>query len=90
MIFIRLDLIGSQMILYNRSKYVWKKNVERGQLGITKGDFKSEDTGKFLNLQHKYFKSLSSAKNLNFHFPAYTSKQLIQIFAQDSELEYLC
>ena len=28
------------------------------------GGFKSEDTGKFLHLQHQYFKSLSLAENL--------------------------
>ena len=30
-----------------------------------KGGFESEDTGKFLRLQHKYSKSLSWAENLN-------------------------
>ena len=32
---------------------------------VTKGGFKSEDTGEFLHLQHKYSKSLSWAENLN-------------------------
>ena len=63
-------------------------------LTISKGDFKSEDTGELLHCQNEYSKSLSWAKNLNF--PPQNSKQLIQILggkfkfsAQDSDLEYL-
>ena len=51
----------------------------------TKGGFKSEDTGEFLHLQHKYSKSLSWAENLNF--PAKTVNNLFKFSAQDSDLE---
>ena len=52
-----------------------------------KGGFKSEDTGEFLHLQHKYSKSLSWAENLNF--PPKTVNNLFKLSAQDSDLEYL-
>ena len=55
---------------------------------MTKGGFKSEDTGEFLHLQHKYSKSLSWAENLNF--PPKTVNNLFKFSAQDSDLEYLC
>ena len=45
---------------------------------IGKGGFKSEDTGKILRLQRKYFKSLSWAENLNPLFTVLGGK--IQIF----------
>ena len=35
---------------------------------FTKGGCKSEDTGQFLHLQHKYSKSLSWAENLSFPY----------------------
>ena len=54
----------------------------------SKGSFKSEDTGEFLHLQHKYSKSLSCAENLNF--PPKTVNNLFKFSAQDSDLEYLC
>jgi hypothetical protein len=57
-----------------------------------KGGFKSEDqsedTGKFLCLQHKYSKSLSWAENLNNLFTVLGGK--FKFSAQDSDLEYLC
>ena len=46
-----------------------------------KGGFKSEDTEKFLCLQHKYSKSLSLFTVLGGEF---------KFSAQDSDLEYLC
>ena len=52
-----------------------------------KGGFKSEDTGKFLGLQHKYSKSLSWAENLNKLFTVVGGK--FKFSAQDSDLEYL-
>ena len=55
---------------------------------VTKGGFKSEDTGEFLHLQHKYSKSLSIAEKLNF--PPKTVNSLFKFHAQDSELEYFC
>ena len=73
---------------------VWKS----GEAGVVtwmntcalcaKGGFKSEDTGEFLHLQHKYSKSLSWAENLNF--PPKTVNNLFKFSAQDSDLEYLC
>ena len=51
-----------------------------------KCSFKSEDTGKFLHLQHKYSKSLSWAENLNKLFTVLGKK----FNAQDSDLDYLC
>ena len=53
-----------------------------------KGGFESEDTGKFLRLQHKYSKSLSWAENLNKLFTVLGGK--FKFSAQDSDLEYLC
>ena len=53
-----------------------------------KGGLYSEDTGKFLRLQHKYSKSLSWAENLNF--PPKTVNNLFKFSPQDSDLEYLC
>ena len=55
---------------------------------LSKGGFKSEDTGEFLHLQHKYSKSLSWEENLNF--PPKTVDNLFKFSAQDSDLEYLC
>ena len=52
----------------------------------SKGGFKSEDTWEFFRCQHKYSKSLFWAENLNF---SPNSKQLIQFFPQDSDLECL-
>ena len=52
-----------------------------------KGGFKSEDTGKFLRLQHKYSISLSWAENLNKLFTVLGGK--FKFSAQDSDLEYL-
>ena len=46
---------------------------------------RSEDTGKFLRLQHKYSKSLSWAENLNKLFTVLKGK--FKSSAQDSELE---
>ena len=54
----------------------------------TKGGFKSEDTGEFLHLHHKYSKSLSCAEDLNF--PPKTVNNLFKLSARDSDLEYLC
>ena len=53
-----------------------------------KGGFKSEDTAKFLHLQHKYSKSLSLVENLNF--PSETINNLFKFSVHDSDLEYLC
>ena len=55
---------------------------------ISKGGFKSEDTGEYLHCQQKYSKSLSWAENLNF--PPKTVNNLFKFYAQDSDLEYLC
>jgi hypothetical protein len=55
---------------------------------LAKGGFKSEDTGNFLRLQHKYSKSLSCAENLNKLFIILGGK--FKFSAQDSDLEYLC
>ena len=57
------------------------------KMASPKGGFKSEDTGEFLHLQHKYSKSLSWAKNLNF--PPKTVNNLFKFSAQDGDLEYL-
>ena len=54
---------------------------------IFKGGFKSEDTGGFLLLQNKYYKSLAWAENLNKLFTDLGGK--FNFFAQDSDLEYL-
>ena len=51
-----------------------------------KGDFKSEYTGEFLHLQHKYSKALSWAENLNSH--PKTVNDLFKFSAQDSDLEH--
>ena len=55
---------------------------------LTKGGFKSEDTGKILRLKHKYSKSLSWAENLNKLFTVLGRK--LKFSAQDSDFEYLC
>ena len=57
-------------------------------LVLGKGGFKSEDTGEFLHLQHKYSQSLFWAENLNF--PPKTVNNLFKFPAQDSDFEYLC
>ena len=54
---------------------------------MTKGGFKSEETGEFSILQNKYSKSLSWEENLNF--PLKTVNNLFKAEAQDSDLEYL-
>ena len=54
---------------------------------ISKGGFKSKDTGGVLVLQSKYSKSLFWAENLNF--PPKTVINLFKFSAQDSDLEYL-
>ena len=61
---------------------------EQREIGKSKGDFKSEDTGEFLLLQNKYSKSLSWAESLNKLFTVLGGK--FKFFAQDSDLEYLC
>ena len=48
----------------------------------------SEDTVKFLCLQHNYSKSLSWAENLNKLFTVLGGK--FKFSTQDSDLEYLC
>ena len=53
---------------------------------LTKGGFKSEETGGFLHCQNKYSKSLSSAENLNFRPKSVNN--LFKFSAQDSDLEY--
>ena len=55
-------------------------------LELGKGGFKSEDTGEFLQCQHKYSISLSWAENLNFS--PKTVNNLFKFSAQDSDLEY--
>ena len=55
-------------------------------LTISKGDFKSEDTGELLHCQNEYSKSLSWAKNLNKLFTVLGGK--FEFSAQDSDLEY--
>ena len=62
--------------------------MQKQTQSLAKGGFKSEDTGEFLHLQHKYSKSLSWAENLNF--PPKTVNNLFKFSAQDSDLEYLC
>jgi hypothetical protein len=57
------------------------------RLWVSKGGFKSEDSGEFLRLQNKYSKSLSSAEYLNKLFTALGGK--FKFPAQDSDLEYL-
>ena len=52
-----------------------------------KGGFESEDTGEFLLLLDKYFKSLSWAENLNKLFIVLGGK--FKFSFQDSNLEYL-
>ena len=54
---------------------------------LSKGGFKSEETGEFFRCQNKYSKSLSWAENLNF--PPKTVNNLFKFSAQDSDLEYL-
>ena len=62
------------------------KNYETDNFSMTKGGFKSEETGGFLLLQNKYSKSLSWAENLNKLFTALGGK--FKFSAQDSDLEY--
>ena len=52
-----------------------KKSSIRGLLlrCCSNSGFKSEDIGEFLHLQHKYSKSLSWAKNLNFPPKTYSN-----------------
>ena len=55
---------------------------------ISKGGFKSEDTGEYLHCHQKYSKSLSWAENLNL--PPKTVNNIFKFYAQVSDLEYLC
>ena len=55
---------------------------------MTKGGFKSDNTGEFLHLQDEYSKSLSWAENLNI--PPKTVNKLFKFSVQASDLEYLC
>ena len=63
-------------------KYWCSENYSRY---ISKGDFKSEGTGKNLRLQHRYPKSLSWAENFK-KFIVLGGK----FSAHNSDLEYLC
>ena len=68
-------------------KYSEKATKSPKFFGLTKGGFKSKDTGEYLLLQNKYFKSLSLAENLNKLFTVLVGK--FKFSAQDSDLEYL-
>jgi hypothetical protein len=61
--------------------------VKLTKIEAGKGGCKSEDTGGFLLLQNKYYKSLSKAENLNKLFTDLGGK--FKFSAQDSDLEYL-
>ena len=56
---------------------------EKGR--VSKGGFKSEDTGEFLHLQHKFSKSLSWAENLKKLFTVLGG--IFKSSAHDSDLE---
>ena len=66
---------------------IWN-NVDQFFSHVSKGGFKSEETGGFLFLQNKYSKSLSWAENLKKLFTVLGGK--FKFSAQDSDLEYLC
>ena len=75
------------MIWAKKSTFcLFKTDIEAKNL-FAKGGFRSEDTGEFLHLQHKYSKLLSWAENLNKLFTVMGVK--FKFSAQDRDLEYL-
>jgi len=71
--------------LKKNPQYIYIRTVRPWLL--IKGGLRSEDTGNFLRLQHKYSKALSWAENLN-KFTVLGGK--FKFSAKDSGLEYLC